>query len=175
MQLQTGERAYLLGGYEELLVILKPGQKPPQDLESFLLDQAEILRRLVREASLEELELADNLLSDLLPGQFCVHLPEVDESQFPHALMFNPAEERGPLHEWKLLAKQELEGHQPLLEEEGAEELAKGLTMESFPRPPPVKSPLDNLSPEERARAEELKEKLLKKLTGELRVGFDTE
>src|SRR5690349_19770395 len=92
MRLRKHDRPWAPLDHPDYLCVLKPGYQSPRDREAFLLDQAELVRRLVAQANGGAIQDANRRLES---GLFV-------DPKTPNYLMFNPAVEGGNLHEWKV-------------------------------------------------------------------------
>lgn len=132
MKLQPSERAWAPRNNPDLLLVLPSGHQPAKDRDLFLMEQADLLSRLVKEASPEEIAEANNQLRDRLPPEEKLWLPLnlLENPRTPRALMGNPASEGSRLHEWKAEARQ-ARMDEPM-EQVEADKLASSLNLETF-------------------------------------------
>jgi hypothetical protein len=103
MRLRKHDRPWAPLDQPDYLCILRPGYQSPRNREVFLMEQADLLRRLVAQANQGEIKDANRRLKDNLPWEFLTCLPDglFDDPKTLHSLMFNPASEGGNLHDWK--------------------------------------------------------------------------
>jgi len=109
----------------------KTGRQETKD--QFLLDQAELLRMLVAEASPGEIKAANNRIEDNLPEQGWQNLPSglLDNPQTPLVLIWTyPAEPGTTLADWRDGILDALEA--PDASPEELKEEVSGLSLESF-------------------------------------------
>ena len=132
MNLTDNDRPWAPEDQPDYLCVLRAHQLPPVKREDFLLCQANLLRRLVAEASEGEIEDANRRLRFNLPTEFLDFLPGklVNDPRCPDQMMFNPAVLGSPLHEWKVGWNDLANG--PVMPLEEAREMAEELSLESF-------------------------------------------
>ena len=106
--------------------------RQPRNKEGFLLQQADLLRRLVQEANPQEVKEANNRLRDNLPQSFLLWQPLdlLDDPHGPHQLFLNPAELGSKLEEWKSDVPEALK-LPPMSPQEAAQHL-QDLSLDSY-------------------------------------------
>ncbi len=107
----------------------------PKNRELFLLDQVELLKRLVAEANPGEIEDANRRLKNNLTDDALLWLPSglMAHPGCPASLLLNPAPHRSRLWEWKDGITEAIS--RPQMPQEEAMELAKSLSLETFLSP----------------------------------------
>lgn len=134
MKLNDSEIVLVPKGQPDLLLVIGKDHKIPKNQEMFLLKSADLLSRLVQEASPGEIKDANRRLQENLPEEEQVWLPLdlLDDPKTPRALMMNPASEGGRLHEWKVAVEELMSGKLELIPQPEARQLAEELNLETF-------------------------------------------
>ena len=103
MKLTDNDQVWVAANQEEYLLVMNKGRSLPRTQEVFLLDQVNLLSRLVAEASDREVAEANRRLEDDLPSEESLWLPTEGfrDPTTPRALMFNPASLGSRLALWK--------------------------------------------------------------------------
>lgn len=135
MKLNPNEIAWAPEEKPELLIVLGLQESPPKSQDSYLRKLAELLSRLVKEASPSEVEEANRQLRLNLPEEEQLWLPAdlLADPSCPQKLLLNPASLGSRLHEFKQEVRQAV-GSKPMPPEE-AFQVAEGLSLESFLSP----------------------------------------
>lgn len=134
MHLKDTEIVWIPKDQPDLLLVMNKGHKPPRDQEMFLLKSADLLARLVREASPAEIEDANRRLRENLPEEEQTWLPPdlLDDPATPRALFNNPASLGSRLHEWKETVEEAMSGNLELIPQPEARPMAEELSLESY-------------------------------------------
>lgn len=132
MKLTSNDKPWAPVDQPEYLVVLKPQQNPPKTAEVLLLEQVSLLRRLVAEASPEELDHAALKLQNGLTEAEQVALPlkMFRDRRTPNILLHQPAELNSLLGDWKAGLEAAVRSR-PMPAKEAQQEAAE-LTLESF-------------------------------------------
>jgi hypothetical protein len=101
MNLNQDDKMWMPEDQEQYLLVYRGTF--PTTRELFLMKQADLLTRLVEEASPEEIEDANQRLRSNLEQEVLNHLPLnlLSDPDCPNRLMLNPMSEGSPMHEWK--------------------------------------------------------------------------
>ncbi len=135
MKLKDSEWVWAPEDSEEYILPLQKNRQLPKNPELFLLEQVELLKRLVAEANPGEIEEANrSLVNNLNEDQLLWLPPEMLKApQGPRSLLLNPAPYGSRLWEWKDGIEEAMA--QPQMPQEEARELAKSLCLETFLSP----------------------------------------
>jgi hypothetical protein len=101
MNLNQDDKVWIPEDQEQYLLVYRGSF--PKTRELFLIAQANLLKRLVEEASPEEIEDANRRLRLNLEQEVLIQLPGklLNDPSCPSRLMLNPMSEGSPMHEWK--------------------------------------------------------------------------
>src|SRR5690348_3518590 len=103
MKLNPTDAVWCPADNPEYLCLLPQGANPPQNPDSLLSLQVDLLRQLLAQASPREVQGQQAHLQEQLPEEFLYQLPGdlLLDQRFPDYLLRNPAPEGSRLFEWK--------------------------------------------------------------------------
>lgn len=132
MKLNDNDKPWCPENLENYLCVLRQEQRPPRDLETFLHRQEELLRRLVAQATEEELDLAGERIRQDLPQeeQMLLQPGLFRDPTTPSYLLWHTANWGTARHEWMEDVPSALA--RPAMSAGEARQLAEGLSLESF-------------------------------------------